>query len=476
MMKSTTQLKFNRIPFLFFVFFAIIQGSAMLANAQAIDTTSMYRITHGLHDGKSLALHYDGTNNRPVLRPTAEQPTQFWKFKKDKYGNYRLVNFRQGNGFSLEVVNDVNKDKLILGATRDLASQAWRISTNPNGTYRITCLWLGTDKALDVLQASAETNELFMNATEKVNPQMWKLIKLPKPMEQGVAPAPVPVIPDFPVTFSVDTTSFYRLSTQWLGEGKSLGVVSGSDQQLQLMEKQEDQSQLWKLRLAPNGYYQLVNMKYPGKCLDIINDSKANNKLTLTSINNYSGQYWKLSPSTDGLFVRLTSLWQGDGKSLDILNDGSNKELIMNASGSYSGQWWKLGKQERLQPSPPIVKSPVVAGFKSKMQAGEKLLPGMELRSPQRHYTFIQQKDGNLVLYNKNKEAIWASDTYGKDVQHCIMQDDGNLVQYLPDHVAAWAPGTDGNAGAYLVVQDDGNVVIYGKDNQALWSTNTVGR
>jgi hypothetical protein len=87
-------------------------------------------------------------------------------------------------------------------------------------------------------------------------------------------------------------------------------------------------------------------------------------------------------------------------------------------------------------------------------------------------YVFVQQADGNLVLY-EGGHALWSSETYGMQIHTAIMQEDGNFVLYGATG-AAWASGTDGNPGAWLVVQDDGNVVVYAKDGRPLWATNTV--
>jgi hypothetical protein len=38
-------------------------------------------------------------------------------------------------------------------------------------------------------------------------------------------------------------------------------------------------------------------------------------------------------------------MWQGDGKSLDIVNDSkNNNQPILAPKGNYSGQYWKLTK------------------------------------------------------------------------------------------------------------------------------------
>jgi len=42
-------------------------------------------------------------------------------------------------------------------------------------------------------------------------------------------------------------------------------------------------------------------------------------------------------------YYRLTTKWQGDGKSLDVVNDViNNSKLQLAATGNYSGQKWKI--------------------------------------------------------------------------------------------------------------------------------------
>ena len=96
-----------------------------------------------------------------------------------------------------------------------------------------------------------------------------------------------------------------------------------------------------------------------GKSLDIINDGK-NNKPILTKTGNLTGQKWKITkleaikvilpPSRtlaqfdDNHWYRLTTKWQGDSKSLDIINDGKNNKPILTKTGNFTGQKWLLKK------------------------------------------------------------------------------------------------------------------------------------
>lgn len=100
--------------------------------------------------------------------------------------------------------------------------------------------------------------------------------------------------------------------------------------------------------------------------------------------------------------------------------------------------------------------------------AGEKLLPGQEIRSADGRFRLTLQTDGNLVLYGPKGKALWSTRTNGKPVTMAVMQDDGNFVLYNGG-TAVWHTRTHGNPGARLVVDDAGNVVIRGLNGKELW-------
>ena len=91
------------------------------------------------------------------------------------------------------------------------------------------------------------------------------------------------------------------------------------------------------------------------------------------------------------------------------------------------------------------------------------LLVGDSFFAANQQYFLTLQGDGNLVLYQNNGQAIWATHARGN---RAIVQDDGNFVLYDAANNAAWYTGTAGTAGAGaqygLFMQDDGNLVLYG--------------
>nr|WP_281251033.1 protein kinase [Streptomyces jietaisiensis] len=79
----------------------------------------------------------------------------------------------------------------------------------------------------------------------------------------------------------------------------------------------------------------------------------------------------------------------------------------------------------------------------------------------------VMQPDGNLVVYDENARARWASQTFGENYT-AVFQEDGNLVVYAPGHKAVWASNTNGNEGSVLLLLENGNVVVqHGSD--VLW-------
>ena len=116
---------------------------------------------------------------------------------------------------------------------------------------------------------------------------------------------------------------------------------------------------------------------------------------------------------------------------------------------------------------------------------------------------FVNQTDGNLVLYDSNWNALWASGSDGKGPGDLYVQTDGNVVLRDPNtHSPIWHTGTAKrdeqlSANRYIapsgqlfpgqslstpdrkyrmVMQTDGNLVIYKAPWRAIWASNTDNR
>jgi hypothetical protein len=145
----------------------------------------------------------------------------------------------------------------------------------------------------------------------------------------------------------IDPSYYYRLTTMWQGDGKSLHILNDGRNNLPVLAGTGDYaSQYWKLTPLGKNYYRLTNRWLgPQKSLDIINDGVNNNKPIMADTGNYSGQFLKLTLFQNG-YYRISTQWQGEGKSLDIVNDGQNNQPILADTGNVSGQYWKLTRAD----------------------------------------------------------------------------------------------------------------------------------
>ncbi|MCP3166359.1 RICIN domain-containing protein [Myxococcus qinghaiensis] len=86
-------------------------------------------------------------------------------------------------------------------------------------------------------------------------------------------------------------------------------------------------------------YYRLTTLwQGDGMSLDILGDDKANNIPILARTGRYTGQLWKLTPEANG-FYRLTTQWRGT--SLSLANTAGNRPLLVK-SAAVPEQRWKL--------------------------------------------------------------------------------------------------------------------------------------
>jgi len=102
---------------------------------------------------------------------------------------------------------------------------------------------------------------------------------------------------------------------------------------------------------------------------------------------------------------------------------------------------------------------------------GDSLSFGQSIVSKNGDFRAVFQKEGNLVVYDRNGHVLWGSGTEYHNANKATMQLDGNLViNGQPD----WATNTVGNPGSRLVMQDAGNLVIYNISGGAVWSSGIV--
>ena len=104
------------------------------------------------------------------------------------------------------------------------------------------------------------------------------------------------------------------------------------------------------------------------------------------------------------------------------------------------------------------------------LASNTELRPGQGISSDLGQYTFVHQKDGNVVMYDAQNNPVWSTQTQGLPSGRLVMQGDGNLVIYNTSGDPIWDSQTYDHPGSRLAVQDDGNLVIYDSNGTPIWS------
>ncbi|MFJ6127225.1 protein kinase [Streptomyces griseoviridis] len=152
----------------------------------------------------------------------------------------------------------------------------------------------------------------------------------------------------------------------------------------------------------------------------------------------------------------------GAQNAADTSKDGQDAQDAQDGDDAQQGEdrqdGQESGGQSQEPPAELVVSRPVV------VEAGGELIAA--------RIRLVMQRDGNLVAYDEENKARWASKTSG-DGATAEFQDDGNLVVYDKEHRAVWASKTNGHENAVLTLRGDGNITISDGDAE-LWSTGTA--
>jgi hypothetical protein len=161
----------------------------------------------------------------------------------------------------------------------------------------------------------------------------------------------LPLLPAPTSAQSIDENFYYKLSTQFRGNGMKLDVFNGGPKNnfTRLDSDQDVSGQFWRFVGNADGTFRLSTLfRGPGRCLDIFNGGPNNNQPHLTKCGNFSGQLWVVILTKDGEAVRLTTLFRGPGMCLDIFNGGPNNDQPhLTKCANFSGQLWVLTKTDK---------------------------------------------------------------------------------------------------------------------------------
>ena len=146
---------------------------------------------------------------------------------------------------------------------------------------------------------------------------------------------------------------------------------------------------------------------------------------------------------------------------------------LSNGSGELEGAASALSGVDA-SPQGPGVGSDTFLGS-SVLAAGQLMIPGQYLLSPNGLFALVFQADGNVVLYGSYYRPLWSTDTSGSGAALLAMQASGDLVLSTAAGRQVWESATGGNSGSSMAVQNDGNVVVTNAAKVAEWSSSTGG-
>uniref|UniRef100_A0A3Q3WKG1 Bulb-type lectin domain-containing protein n=1 Tax=Mola mola TaxID=94237 RepID=A0A3Q3WKG1_MOLML len=112
---------------------------------------------------------------------------------------------------------------------------------------------------------------------------------------------------------------------------------------------------------------------------------------------------------------------------------------------------------------------------KNFLSKNDELHRGDYLLSNNGEWKAVFQNDSNFVIYGW--KPVWASDTYGTDAYRLCMQGDCNLVMYNKNNEPKWNTNTckRGSNTYLLTLTDDGKLVL-DMEGEEIWnSSNSKG-
>jgi len=240
-----------------------------------------------------------------------------------------------------------------------------------------------------------------------------------------------------------------------LKNGKAIGSSDG--------QKLSTNANARKFKFVPsfsNNYWIIVDES----SFQVVDPTGQNPVLAERKANMY--QQWGVQSAGQGtykIFSRVTGL----------ALDGCGASLSMKKSDNSTCQSWTIsGRVGPVPKYPDPVKTPttlpkLVSGGQSDTLTSD----GPVLVSPNGQYRFVCQVDGNLVVYNKANQVIWATQRFGNGPTRLTQQDDGNLVEYDVSGQVIWTSNTwrQGQAPFTLSLSDTGKLSLTDGTGRKTW-------
>mmetsp|Transcript_501 Transcript_501/g.502 ORF Transcript_501/g.502 Transcript_501/m.502 type:complete len:177 (+) Transcript_501:90-620(+) len=141
----------------------------------------------------------------------------------------------------------------------------------------------------------------------------------------------------------IDSSKYYWISSNWLGDDKVLGSGCWSlSTEIKLSDKEDDGCQKWKFTPLHDGWYRITGASNH-LAIDVIYDDNKDT-LVFNPASDILGQPWKFIPVEHPAYQGYSYLqsWIAQDKYLDIVNAGNRDQVKLKPKGNYTGMMWKL--------------------------------------------------------------------------------------------------------------------------------------
>ena len=102
---------------------------------------------------------------------------------------------------------------------------------------------------------------------------------------------------------------------------------------------------------------------------------------------------------------------------------------------------------------------------------------GKSLKSSNGKYKLVLKTYGNLELICETLGSLWSTNTINYDTDLFYLTKSGyELVLRGKHNTTIWRASYKGYFAEYVILQDDGNLVLYNKNDNAIWSTVTCNK
>ena len=202
-----------------------------------------------------------------------------------------------------------------------------------------------------------------------------------------------------------------------------------------------------------------------GHCLDVKSSGKHNGaNVQAWGCNGSGAQQWVVQAN------------QGPGQgAFQLMNPSSGKCLDVAGAIDKAGQNVQIWDCKQSGHAWDIRTPSAATHQKSVLSMNESLVSDQSFNklSLPSGENLIMQSDGNLVLYDRSKRPVWASNTMSKGTApfKATMQTDGNFVVYDRHNKPTWATGTNRVGSRQYAVRLGGSSFEVHDGTRSIWSS-----